>query len=69
MLQMNMIISHLQSMIIRHQLIVQTMKKIEIVIPLTTTIPCGMSLICLISLMAYILIKPLSGKKKDYVKL
>ena len=45
------------------------MKKKEIVIPLTTILPCGMSIICLISLMAYILIKPLSGKKKDYVNL
>ena len=32
-------------------------KKIEIVIPLITIIPCGMSLICLISLMVYTLIK------------
>ena len=36
---------------------------IEIVIPLLTIIPCGMSLICLISLMVYILIKPLFNKK------
>ena len=32
---------------------------IEIIIPLFTIIPCGMSLICLISLMVYTLIKPL----------
>ena len=32
---------------------------IEIVIPLITIIPCGMSLICLISLMVCTLIKPL----------
>ena len=32
---------------------------IKIVIPLVTIIPCGMSLICLISLMAYTLVKPL----------
>ena len=44
-------------------------KNIEIVIPLITIIQCGMSLICLISLMAYTLTKPLSGKKEDYVKL
>ena len=31
----------------------------EIIIPLFTIIPCGMSLICLISLMVYTLIKPL----------
>ena len=37
---------------------------IEIVIPLITIIPCGMSLICLISLMVYTLIKPLINKKK-----
>ena len=36
---------------------------IEIVIPLLTIIPCGMSLICLISLMVYTLIKPLFNKK------
>ena len=35
----------------------------EIVIPLITIIPCGMSLICLISLMVYTLIKPLFNKK------
>ena len=32
---------------------------ILIIIPLSTIIPCGMSLICLISLMVYTLIKPL----------
>ena len=36
---------------------------IEIIIPLITIIPCGMSLICLISLMVYTLIKPLFNKK------
>ena len=36
---------------------------IEIVIPLITIIPCGMSLICLISLMVYTLIKPSTNKK------
>ena len=39
---------------------------IEIVIPLITIIPCGMSLICLISLMVYTLIKPLIKKKLNY---
>ena len=36
---------------------------IEIVIPLITIVPRGMSLICLISLMVYTLIKPLINKK------
>ena len=36
---------------------------IEIVIPLITIIPCGKSLICLISLMVYTPIKPLIKKK------
>ena len=36
---------------------------IEILIPTLTTIPCGMSLICLIYLMVYTLIKPLIRKK------
>ena len=36
---------------------------IEIVIPLFTIIPCGMSLLCLISLMVYTLVKPLMNKK------
>ena len=36
---------------------------IEIIIPLITIIPCGLSLICLISLMVYTLIKPLFNKK------
>ena len=36
---------------------------IEIVIPLITIIPCGMSLICLLSIMVYTLIKPLFNKK------
>ena len=35
---------------------------IEIIIPLFTIIPCGMSNICLISLMVYTLIKPLLSK-------
>ena len=38
---------------------------IEIVIPLITIIPCGISLICLISLLVYTLIKPLFNKKKS----
>ena len=37
-------------------------KNILIIIPFFAIIPCGMSLICLISLMAYTLIKPLIGK-------
>ena len=37
-------------------------KFIEIVIPLITIIPCGMSLICLLSLMIYTLIKHLIRK-------
>ena len=36
---------------------------IKIVIPLLTIIPCGMSLICLISLIVYTLIKLLLNKK------
>ena len=36
---------------------------IEIVIPLITVIPCGLSLICLLSLMVYTLVKPLLRKK------
>ena len=36
---------------------------IEIVITLITIVPCGMSLICLIALMVYILVKPLINKK------
>ena len=36
---------------------------IEIILPLFTIIPCGMSLICLISLMVYTLIKPLFNDK------
>ena len=39
-------------------------KNIEISIPLFTIIPCGMSLICLKSLMVHILNKPLSRKHK-----
>ena len=37
---------------------------IEIVIPIITIIPCRMSLICLISLMIYILVKPLLTRKR-----
>ena len=36
---------------------------IEIVIPLITIIPCAMSVICLVSLMVYTLIKTLFNKK------
>ena len=36
---------------------------IEIVIPLITIVPWGMSLTCLISFMVYTLIKPLFNKK------
>ena len=36
---------------------------IEIILPLFTLIPCGMSRICLISLTVYTLIKPLINKK------
>ena len=36
---------------------------IAIIIPLFTIIPCGLSLICFISLMVYTLIKPLFEKK------
>ena len=37
---------------------------IDIIIPaLLFTIPCGLSFICLISLMVYTLIKPLFNKK------
>ena len=36
---------------------------IEIKIPLFTTIPCVMSLICIISLMVYTLVRPLIRKK------
>ena len=35
----------------------------EIIITLITINPCGMSLICLISLMVYTLVKPLINKK------
>ena len=37
-------------------------KNIEIIIPLFSIIPCGMSLICLIYLMVYTSIKPLLSK-------
>ena len=36
---------------------------IDEVIPLITVIPCELSLICLISLMVYTLVKPLFNKK------
>ena len=36
---------------------------IERVIPLIRIIPCGLSVICLISLMVYTVVKPLSNKK------
>ena len=36
---------------------------IEIIKPLFTTIPCGMSLICLLFLMVFTLIKPFFNKK------
>ena len=36
----------------------------EIILPLFTIIPCGLSLICLVSLMVYTLIKPLFNNKK-----
>ena len=41
---------------------------IEIVIPLITIVPYGMSLICLISLMVYTLIKTLIKKNKLFQK-
>ena len=40
---------------------------IEIVIPLITIIPCGLSLICLISRVAYTLIKPLIREQKNFL--
>ena len=39
---------------------------IEIVKPLYTIIPCGMFLVCLISLMVYTLIKTLFNEKNYY---
>ena len=36
---------------------------IEIILPLIAILPCGMSLICLISLMVYTLVKPLCNTK------
>ena len=36
---------------------------IEIIIPLITIVPCGLSLISLLSLMVYTLAKPLINKK------
>ena len=44
-------------------------KNIEIIIPLFTIIPCGMSHICLISLLVYTLIKPLFNKKEIIINL
>ena len=35
----------------------------ETIIPLFTTIPCGLSLICLLSLIVYTLLKPIFNKK------
>ena len=35
----------------------------EIILPLFTKLPCGMSLICLLSLMVHTLFKPLFNKK------
>ena len=40
-----------------------SINNIEIVIALITITPCGLSLTCLISLMAYTLVKPLFNKK------
>ena len=40
---------------------------IEIIIPFFTIIPCSLSLICLITLMVYKLVKPLLRKKYIYV--
>ena len=37
---------------------------IEIILPLITIKPCGLSLICLISLMIYVLVKPLITNKR-----
>ena len=42
--------------------------KIEITLLLFTIIPCGMSLICLISFMVYTLVKPLINKKQKQFK-
>ena len=39
-------------------------KNIDIILPLFTIIPCGLLLICLISLMVNTLIKPLFNKKE-----
>ena len=36
---------------------------IEIIIPLFTIIPCSLSLICLISLMVYTIVKPLFNER------
>ena len=37
--------------------------KMELVLPLFTIIPCGLSLICSISFMVYTLVKPLFSNK------
>ena len=42
---------------------------IQLVIPLITIVPCGISSICLISFMVYTLIKPLFNNKQKYDKL
>ena len=40
---------------------------IEIILPFFTIIPYGMSLICLLSLMVYTLIKPSINEKQKYM--
>ena len=42
---------------------------IEIVIPLITIIPCGLSLICLISFMVYTLVKPQFNKNTNLFRI
>ena len=41
----------------------------EKVIPIISITPCGMSIVCLISLMVYTLTKPLSNEKQKYIQL
>ena len=41
---------------------------IEIIIPLITIVPCGISLVCLTSFMAYTLVKPLFNKRSNMDK-
>ena len=67
---MLLILIILQIMIILHLLIhryincTDSENDIDIIIPaLLFTIPCGLSFLCLISLMVYTLIKPLINKK------